>query len=195
MLQSILGSESREHILAFLVNYQEGYATEISRFGGMDLYAVQKQLVRLETGGLLQSRTVGRMRVYSFNPEYPLLQELKSLVEGAIAYQAGSELVESTAPLPESLRSCFWDYSFGDLSWEKDRELIVRRVLTDGSWDAITWLRQRMGESGLRKWLIAHRGRGLSPRQLRFWSLVLTLPKLWADAWTRAARTTPWNQR
>ena len=195
MLQTILGSESREHILTFLASNGEGYATEISRFSDLDLYAVQKQLEKFETDGLLISRTVGRQRVYAFNPEYPLLKELVSLIEKALSHSAVLEPAELSAPLPESLRSYFWDYSFENLSWEKDRELIIRRLLTDGSWDAIAWLRKRVGDGGLRRWLITHRGRGLTLRQLRFWSLMLDLPKHQADAWVRLVRSTPWSQR
>lgn len=195
MLRSILGSESRERVLAFLVNNREGYATEIVRSSGLDLYAVQKQCEKFEADGVLQSRVVGRVRVYAFNPEYPLLPELKNLIEKALADEAAVQSASTPAPLPESFRSYFRDYSFKDLSWPEDRELIIRRLLTDGSWDAIRWLRRRIGDDGLRKWLISHQGRGLSPRQIRFWSLLLALPKLQADCWVRAARSAPWSRR
>jgi len=195
MLRSILGSDSREHILTFLVSNQEGYASEIASTSGLKLFAIQKQLEQFEKDGLLQSRPMGRMRVYSFNPKYPLLKELKSLVEKALANQSSLMSKRSSAPLPKSLQKYFWDYSFEDFSWSKDRDLIIRRLLTDGSWDSILWLRKRIGDDSLRKWLIAHQARGLSPRQIRFWSLVLHLPKLQVEAWTRTARSSSWGQR
>jgi DNA-binding transcriptional ArsR family regulator len=195
MLQSILGSESRAQVLTYLVDNHEGYATEISRTGGLDLYAVQQQLEKFESTGLVGSRIVGRMRVYAFNPEHPLLQELKRLIEKAHSYPSGLQTGGSSISLPQSLRRYFWDYSFKELSWEKDRELIIRRLLTDGSWDSIIWLRKQIGDGGLRKWLIAHQGRGLSPRQLRFWTLVLALPRRQVDAWARTARSAPWSTR
>jgi len=195
MLRSIFGSDSRERILTFLVSNQEGYASEIARASGLDLFAVQKQLQQFETDGLLQSRPVGRMRVYSFNSKYPLLNELKSLVEKALAHQSSLGSKQTSAALPKSLQKYFWDYSFEDLSWSKDRDLIFRRLLTDGSWESVQWLRKRIGDDALRRWLITHQARGLSPRQIRFWSLVLGLPKLQVETWAQAARSSPWSKR
>ena len=195
MLQSLFGSSSRESILTLLVNNQEGYATQIAHAGGVDLYAIQTQLKKFEAEGILQSRVVGRTRVYSFNPEYPLVGELKGLIEKAVLNRTGLGPKQGSVPLPGLLRGFFWDYSFENLSWEKDRELIVRRLLTEGSWEAIQWLRKQMGDDGLRKWMIAHHGRGLSPRQIRFWSLLLSIPKFQSEAWLSAARGTPWSQR
>ncbi len=195
MLRTIFGSASRERILTFLVSNQEGYASEIARRGDLDLFAVQKQLEQFETDGLLQSRRVGRMRVYTFNPKYPLLKELKNLIEKALADQSALEAGRKSVSLPGSFRGYFWDYSFKDLSWPKDRDLIIRRLLTDGSWKAISWLREQVGDEGLRRWLVSHQGRGLSPRQIRFWSLILALPKLQVEAWMRTAQSSPWSQR
>ena len=191
----MFGSDSRERILTFLVSNQEGYASEIARTSGLDLFAVQKQLEQFEADGLLQSRPVGRMRVYVFNPKYPLLQELKDLIEKALANQSASRSVRTSASLPKSFRSYFWDYSFKDISWPKDSDLIIRRLLTNGSWESIQWLRKRIGDEELRRWLIVHQARGLSPRQIRFWSLVLGLPKLRVETWTRTARSSPWGER
>jgi DNA-binding transcriptional ArsR family regulator len=195
MLRSILGSDSRERILTILVGNRESYASEIARTSGLDLFAVQKQLEQFESDGILQSRQVGRMRVYTFNPKYPLLKELKDLIEKALILQDGSNTDQKPVSLPKSFRNTFWDYSFKDLSWPKDRDLIIRRLLTDGSWEAITWLRKQIGDNGLRRWLVAHQARGLSPRQIRFWSLVLELPRLQAEALTRKARSSPWSKR
>ena len=195
MLQTLLGSESREQVLTYLVRQPEGYATEIARASGLDLYAVQQQLEKFEASGLLLSRSDGRMRVYRFNPEFPLLEELRSLVAKSLTLFSDSKASEDSAPLPKSLSSHFWDYAFENLAWPKDQELIIRRLLTDGSWEAITWLRKQIGDRALRQWLVAHQGRGLSPRQLRFWSLVLALPKRRVDSWVRATRSTPWSNR
>jgi hypothetical protein len=195
LLRSVFGSDSRERILTFLVSNQEGYASEIARTSRLDLFAVQKQLEQFETDGLLQSRPVGRMRVYSFNSKYPLLKELKSLVEKALAHQSSLRSERTSASLPKSLQRYFWDYSFKELSWKKDHDLIIRRLLTDGSWKSIRWLRTQIGDDGLRRWLITYQARGLSPRQIRFWSLVLELPKLRVETWARTARSSPWSRR
>ena len=85
--------------------------------------------------------------------------------------------------LPATLRALFWDYDFTALSWENDRDLIMARVLTAGDWDAVTWLRSRVGDRALREWIERHRGGGLSPQRLRFWELILGLPHCQVNAW------------
>ncbi|MCX6026316.1 MAG: winged helix-turn-helix domain-containing protein [Chloroflexi bacterium] len=86
MLRSILGSENSERVLLFLLARKEGYATEIARFFEVDLYAIQRQLDKFERGALLVSRTVGRTRLYTFNPRYPFLGELTALLEKALSF-------------------------------------------------------------------------------------------------------------
>src|SRR6266496_2025983 len=101
----------------------------------------------------------------------------------------------SSQPLPKSLKPYFWDYSFSKLSLKNDRDLIIRRVLTNGSWDAILWLKKKIGDENLKQWLIAHQGRGLSPRQLRYWGLVLDLPNRQINTWVKAVQENPWGKR
>jgi hypothetical protein len=98
-------------------------------------------------------------------------------------------------PLPQSLKPFFWDYPFSELSWKHDHELIIRRVLSNGSWESICWLRNTLGDDRLRKWLINRKGKGLSPRQIRYWALVLRIPKRDADAWVKSALENPWGRR
>ena len=64
----------------------EGYAREIARFYETDLLPIQKQLDKLEAGGVLVSREVGKTRPYVFNPRYPFLNELKALLEKALSF-------------------------------------------------------------------------------------------------------------
>jgi len=86
MLQPLLGSENCERVLIFLLARNEGYAREISNLYDVNLYGIQRQLDKLELGNVLVSRTVGRTRVYSFNPRYPFLNELKALLYKAFSY-------------------------------------------------------------------------------------------------------------
>jgi predicted transcriptional regulator len=86
MLGPLLGSESKERVLIFLLARETGYATEMARFFETDLYGIQNQLDRLETGGILVSQKVGRTRVYSFNPGYAFLEELKELLEKTLSF-------------------------------------------------------------------------------------------------------------
>lgn len=91
MLEPLLGSVNAERCLMFILARGEGYATEIADFFDTDLYGIQRQLDKLEQGGVLVSRKVGRTRVYGFNPRYPFLKELKSLLGKALGFYAEEE--------------------------------------------------------------------------------------------------------
>lgn len=86
MLEAVLGSISCERVLIFLAARDEGYAREIATFYTTSLAPVQKQLDKLEAGGVLASRTVGRTRLYVFNPRYPFLTELKAFLIKALSF-------------------------------------------------------------------------------------------------------------
>ena len=91
MLEPILGSVSCERVLIFILSHQEGYAREMARFYETGLDPIQKQLEKLELGGVLVSRTAGRTRLFMFNPSYPFLKELKNLLEKALAFYPEDE--------------------------------------------------------------------------------------------------------
>jgi hypothetical protein len=86
MIEAILGSTGSEKVLMFLLARDEGYAREIARFFATDLAPIQKQLEKLERGGVLVSRSVGRTRVFSFNPRYPMVSELRALLEKTLQF-------------------------------------------------------------------------------------------------------------
>jgi len=86
ILDSFLVSEDAERVLLFLAARQRGYASEIAGFYNRNLFGVQTQLEKFESGGLLISSKVGRTRVYEFNPRYPLLKEFLQLMKKALQF-------------------------------------------------------------------------------------------------------------
>jgi hypothetical protein len=102
-------------------------------------------------------------------------------------------LSSQSTGLPKSFYRFFWDYPPVDLSWETDKDLIIRRILTKGSWEAVVWLRKQMGDEMLRQWLVNHHCKGLSARQIRFWELLLGLPKKQTNDWIQIVRSIPWG--
>lgn len=91
MLEPLLGSKSSEKVLIFIESRGEGYAREISRLSGIALDPIQKQLDKLEIGGILASQTKGRTRIYTFNPRYPFLNELKQMLDKALRFYPEEE--------------------------------------------------------------------------------------------------------
>lgn len=95
ILEPLFGSKNRERVLVFLQAREEGYAREIARFFETGLFPIQNQLERLEAGGVIVSRKVGRTVLYQFNPRYALLEELKALLDKAVSYYP-EEMKEKT---------------------------------------------------------------------------------------------------
>lgn len=95
-------------------------------------------------------------------------------------------------PLPRLLAPLFWDQRFRSLRWDRDRDFVVRRVLESGDWRSVSWLRDRLGDDGLRAWLCDPRRRrgGLSRRQVRFWELVLEVR---LEGLLREGEASPWR--
>ena len=86
LLEPLFCATNRERVLIFLQAREEGYAREIARFFETGLYPIQEQLERLEAGGVIVSREVGRTVLFQFNPRYALLDELRSLLDKAISF-------------------------------------------------------------------------------------------------------------
>ncbi len=87
----IVANTTMEQVLLYVQNYGEGHARGIAATFALGLSGVQRQLIRLETDGVLVSQMKGRTRLYSWNPRYPLLRELAALLEAALALVTDDE--------------------------------------------------------------------------------------------------------
>ena len=96
MIEVLLGSKNAERVLLYIFTREEGYAREIASFYNTDLKPIQMQLDKFEKGGVLVSRSIGRTRPYEFNPRYPFLNELKTLLEKALSFYPAKEQEELT---------------------------------------------------------------------------------------------------
>lgn len=86
MLETIFGSETTATILLNIFHYEEIHARAIARNMEKVHSGIIHQLDRLEAGGLLISREIGRTRVYSFNPKSPYTSPVKQILQ--ITYDA-----------------------------------------------------------------------------------------------------------
>jgi DNA-binding transcriptional ArsR family regulator len=85
MLEGLLGNPTAEKVLLFLEQYEEGYAREIAKqFDGIPLSMVQRQLERLEAGGVVVSQLRGRTRLFRWNPRFAFLDELRRLLRAVL---------------------------------------------------------------------------------------------------------------
>lgn len=101
----------------------------------------------------------------------------------------------SRSPLPKMLKSFFWDRGFRSMSLSSDADFVVGRLLAEGTRESVRWLRRRVGDETLRTWFTQHSGRGLTPRKLRFWELVLKLDHRKVNTWVARQKDDPWHRR
>jgi len=86
MLEILLGSRSCEQVMLYILARDEGYTREIARFFEVGYRPILNQLNKLEQGGILRSRPVGKTILYSFNPRCPFLKELKALLDKVMTF-------------------------------------------------------------------------------------------------------------
>jgi hypothetical protein len=110
-------------------------------------------------------------------------QERRSIARNAAA-------ARWTGQLPEVLRSLFWEYPFDELRLPQHQNEVLLKVLSYGSADQVAWLRRRLGDTVIRRWIIARKGRGLTPAQVAPWISSATarrwlkadpIGRLWAE--------------
>ena len=86
MLRTLFESTVKEKILLFLLKNRESYPSEMARNFNFNLNAVQYQLAKLESAGVLSSRLWGKVRLYGFNPRFAMKNELLALLEKSFDY-------------------------------------------------------------------------------------------------------------
>jgi DNA-binding transcriptional regulator YhcF (GntR family) len=94
---SPFGAATRTRVLIALSLLRSSYPRELARVLGAHLNSVRKALISLELDGLVVGRSVGRTRVYEFNPSYFAREELSRFVARLAA--ADVQLRDRTASL------------------------------------------------------------------------------------------------
>ena len=95
MLQAIFGNETLEKVMFFLRRNREGYALGISKKLNLPVSQVQRQLERMEKGGVFASRMIGRTRVYEIDPRWAFKDQLNALLDAALRAKPIEELATS----------------------------------------------------------------------------------------------------
>jgi hypothetical protein len=91
MLEGLFGTTNKEKVLLYVYAREEGYPREVAKYYGIDLRTIQNQFEKLELGGVLYSRLVGRTRLYTFNPRFVFLEELKQMLDKALSFYPEEE--------------------------------------------------------------------------------------------------------
>lgn len=81
MLETIFGNKTAQLIFLRLLREEEVSAGQLSKDFGVAIAAFQNQLEKFENAGLLVSRKIGPVRLFSFNPQSSYVEALKNLVK------------------------------------------------------------------------------------------------------------------
>ena len=80
---------------------------------------------------------------------------------------------KTDAPLPECLRSLFWDTDFDRLRAQGHERYIIERVLEYGDVPEVRWMMRRFSRERIAQVLCA--SRRLSRKSADFWSFILNV--------------------
>lgn len=87
MIETIFGNTTAAKVMLYLFHYGEAYASGIANDMGITLSQVQKQLDRFDEAGILVNKSMGKVRVYTFNPKLGVMtKKLKELIQ--VFYEA-----------------------------------------------------------------------------------------------------------
>lgn len=81
------------------------------------------------------------------------------------------------------------------MSWPENRYTIIFRLLEKAGFHAVRWLRENVGDDGIRDFIIQRRGRGIDPEWLRYWEPIVGLPHEQVEEWIATAMKSPWYNR
>jgi hypothetical protein len=84
VLAALFGNRTAACVLLFLQSYGEGHAMRIAETFGFGLNMTQRQLKRLEREGVLLSRRVGNLRLFSFNQRNATVRHLQRMLEAEL---------------------------------------------------------------------------------------------------------------
>jgi len=178
-LADTLFTRTRQRVLGVLFG-QTGrsfYASELIRLAGTGSGAAQRELARLERGGLVTGRRVGQQKHYQANPKLPLYSGLRSIVLKTVGL--AEPIREALDSLSHRIRAAF---IFGSVSKGDDRVdndidlLVVSDSLTyephpRAAGQPVRVLRRRTDEAGPGKERLCHAGsraaQGLDHRERR----------------------------
>ena len=116
-LADALFSGTQQRVLALLFGQPERsfYATELIGLVGAGSGAVQRELARLASSGLVTVRPVGTQKHYQANPDSPIFAELTGIAQKTVGL--AEPLREALAPLASRIKAAF---VFGSVAKRQD---------------------------------------------------------------------------
>jgi sugar-specific transcriptional regulator TrmB len=92
MYSALFGNTVVERCLLYIVNYGEGWANGIADTFEIAPGNVYRQLVKLESDGILISQFSGNTKLFRINPRLAIRIELVALMEKILALQSEEDI-------------------------------------------------------------------------------------------------------
>lgn len=145
MFSLLIRSKTLQKILElfFLRSTERFYLREIERLTGKPVGALQRQLSRLEKGGLLKSERVGPLRYFSLNRNYLYLSELQALITKELRHrQLDKDLHKVLRRLKKKYHPekviLFGSLASGRVTPDSDIDLlIIKKKVAKRYWDRV----------------------------------------------------------
>jgi predicted nucleotidyltransferase len=126
-LADALFTSTQQRVLALLFGQPDSsfFVTQIMQLASSGRGAVQRELERLRTGGLVNVKMVGTQKHYQANPESPLFGELCNIVRKTVGLN--EPLLDAIASLPRPVRfaAVYGSVAKGTESSSSDVDLMV----------------------------------------------------------------------
>ncbi len=74
--------------------------------------------------------------------------------------------------LPSEVAVLFWDVDPDEIDLDRHRDYVMERVMSRGTWDAMTWLRHIYPTQVLADFVRRKGSTALAPREHAYWALV-----------------------
>jgi predicted nucleotidyltransferase len=118
LLSDALFTTTQKRVLGLLYGqpHRSFYTKEILRQTGMGVATIKNELERMLGAGILNMRKIGNQHHYQANPECPIYQELRGIVNKTV----GMADIINTALKPFSGK-IHWAFVFGSMASGKDR--------------------------------------------------------------------------
>ncbi|MBI4063773.1 MAG: nucleotidyltransferase domain-containing protein [Elusimicrobia bacterium] len=111
---------------------REYYLREMERLIGHPVANISKEMVRLEAAGLVQSRRLGNLKLYSVNKESGLFDELKAIVGKTVGLPDLLRLALARVPGVEAA-AIYGSFARGGERADSDIDLLVIGSCSDSN--------------------------------------------------------------
>jgi hypothetical protein len=137
ILEALFSSSARVRLLGLFLTIpgRPFYQREIERETGQPIRAVQREVERLESIGLLLRSSEGNRVFYRLDPGFPLLAELSALFRKAVPGPAPEPPAAKAAAVPPEAWSRRQPFEWMETPAQERLPDALRKGQVEGEWD------------------------------------------------------------